>query len=393
MNDEARRYAKYLDDVRSLLPGIKARAATVEKLGRLPDETICELDEVGVFRGLQPRQFGGLELRAGTFFESVVMVASACASTGWVAGVMAVHPWEMGLLCARAQEEFWGNDHRVRLSSSYAPTGTVRVVEGGHILSGQWRFSSGVDLCDWAILGGLPPGAKDGDISAFVVSRADYEIDSDSWDVAGLRGTGSKTINVKEAFVPEYRSHRVSDVARGIIPGWQVNDRPLYHMPWMGGIFTYAIAAPAIGAAVGALGEYVEQTRSRVSAYGGPPVSLNAGVQYRLAEAMADVEDARLRMRATWDEFYGAIDAGAPLVPPQLQARTRYEGARAISRSLHAVLSVFEVAGGSVMHMSNPIQRYLRDLLAMRNHPMGGLESTASAYARSALEPREGESK
>lgn len=393
MNDEARRNARYLDDVRSLLPGIKARAASVETLGRMPEETVRELDEVGVFRGLQPRQFGGLELHAGTVLESVALLASACASTGWVAGVVAVHPWEMGLLCERAQKEFWDDAPLVRLSSSYAPTGSVRPVEGGYLLSGQWRFSSGVDLCDWAILGGLLPGAKDGDISAFVVKREDFEVDPDSWDVAGLRGTGSKTINVKEAFVPEWRSHRVSDVAKGIIPGWEVNDRPLYHMPWMGGIFTYAIAAPAIGAAVGALNEYVQQTRTRVGAYGGPPVALNPGVQYRLAEALADVEDARLRMRATWDEFYAAVEGGATLVPPHLQARTRYEGARAISRCLHAVLSVFEVAGGSVMHNSNPIQRYLRDLLAMRNHPMGGLESTASAYARSALEPREGEPK
>ncbi|HMO54933.1 MAG TPA: hypothetical protein PJ994_10550, partial [Tepidiformaceae bacterium] len=146
MNDEARRNAAYLDAVRSLLPAIRDRAASVEKLGRIPDETVRELDEVGVFRGLQPRQFGGLELHAGTFFESVVMLASACASTGWVAGVVAVHPWEMGLLCEQAQEELWGTDPLTRLSSSYAPTGSVREVEGGYLLSGQWRFSSGVDL-------------------------------------------------------------------------------------------------------------------------------------------------------------------------------------------------------------------------------------------------------
>ena len=67
MTDEARRNS-YLDDVRSLLPGIRARAASVEAMGRLPDETIRELDDVGVFRGLQPRQWDGLELDPATFF-------------------------------------------------------------------------------------------------------------------------------------------------------------------------------------------------------------------------------------------------------------------------------------------------------------------------------------
>jgi len=381
---------KYLDDVRSLLPGIRARAELVELLGRMPDETVRELDEVGVFRALQPRQWGGLELHPAAFFESVVMLGSACASTGWVAGVLAVHPWEMALLGEEAQKELWGSDHRVRLSSSYAPTGNVRPVEGGFLLSGQWRFSSGVDLSDWAILGGIPEGGGDGDLAAFVVPRKSFAVDPNSWNVAGLKGTGSKTIDVAETFVPACRSHRVADVSRGIIPGWAVNDRALYHMPWMAGIFTYAIAAPAIGAAVGALDAYVEQTRSRVSAYGGPPVAQNPAVQYRLAEALADVGDARLRMRATWEEFYAVVNGGAQLVPPHLQARSRYEGARSISRRLYAVLSVFEVAGGSVMHLSNPIQRFLRDLLAMRNHPMGALESTAGAYARSVIEPRQG---
>jgi 3-hydroxy-9,10-secoandrosta-1,3,5(10)-triene-9,17-dione monooxygenase len=385
--------AKYLDGVRSLLPGIRARAESVEQLGRIPEETVRELDEAGVFRGLQPRQWGGLELHPRTFFESVVMLASACAATGWVAGVVAVHPWEMGLLCDESQREFWGANPRVRLSSSYAPTGRVRAVDDGFVLSGQWRFSSGVDLSDWAILGGIPEGAGEGDLAAYAVSRNDFTVDPDSWNVAGLKGTGSKTINVAEAFVPARRSHRVADVSRGNIPGFEVNDRPLYHMPWMAGIFTSAIAAPAIGAAVGALECYVEQTRTRVSAYGGPPVALNPGVQLRLADALAEVDAARRGMAATWDTFMGLAESGVPIIPANLQAKSRYDGARALSICLRSVIEVFEVAGGSVMHMSNPIQRFLRDLLAMRNHPMGALESSAITYARSVLELPKGDAR
>ena len=385
MTDDIRRKQKYLDDVRSILPGIRARAASVEGLGRLPDETVRELDEVGMFRGLQPRQWDGLELDPATFFESVSLIGSACGSSGWVAGVLAVHPWEVALLSDRAQREVWGENTRTRLSSSYAPTGKVRPVEGGFELSGQWRFSSGVDLCDWAILGGVPEGETEADISAFLVRRTDFEVDPDSWKVAGLAGTGSKTINIQSAFVPDYRRHKIADVNRGNIPGWEVNDRPLYHLPWMAGIFTSAIAAPAIGAATGALNAFVEQTRTRVGAYGGPPVAANPAIQFRLANALAEVENARMRMRTTWEEFYGLACSGARLIPADLQARSRYEGPRAISGCLHAAIEVFEVAGGGVMHLSNPIQRFLRDLLAMRNHPMGALESNAATYARAVL--------
>ena len=383
----------YLDAVASILPGIRERADSVEALGRIPEGTVRELDEVGVFRALQPRQWEGLELDPGTFFESVVQIGSACGATGWIAGVVAVHPWELGLLSEQAQRDVWGENTRARLSSSYAPTGRVQPVAGGFKLSGQWRFSSGVDLCDWAILGGVPEGEREGDLSAFIVRRSDFTVDPDSWKVAGLAGTGSKTIDIEEAFVPEYRRHRVSDVSRGLIPGWEVNDRPLYHMPWMAGIFTYAIAAPAIGAATGALDAFVEQTRTRVGAYGGQPVAASPAVQFRLAHALAEVEDARMRMRSTWDEFYGLACSGTRLIPPDLQARSRYEGARAMTKCLYAVLEVFEVAGGGVMHLSNPIQRFLRDLLAMRNHPMGGLEASAGPYARVQLNPPQGEVK
>jgi len=385
--------ARYLDAVASLLPGIRARAESVEGLGRLPEETVRELDEVGVFRALQPRQWDGLELDPGTFFESVVQIAAVCGATGWVSGVLAVHPWELALLPERAQRDVWGENPRTRLSSSYAPTGRVEPAGGGFKLSGQWRFSSGVDLADWAILGGVPEGEKEGDLSAFLVPRSDFSVDPDSWKVAGLAGTGSKTITIAEAFVPEHRRHRVSDVSRGVVPGWEVNDRPLYHMPWMAGIFASAITAPAIGVATGALEAFAEQTRTRVGAYGGAGVAGNPAIQFRLADAQAEVENARLRMHSTWAEFYGLACSGTRIIPADLQARSRYEGSRAISKCLYAVIEVFEVAGGSVMHLSNPIQRFLRDLLAMRNHPMGGMEANAVPYARTLLNPTQGEAK
>ncbi|MEO8539863.1 MAG: acyl-CoA dehydrogenase family protein [bacterium] len=377
--------AAYLAAVRAILPGIRARAAGIEQLGGIPPETVRELDGVGVFRGLQPRQWGGLELDPATYFESVILLASACGSTGWVAGVVGVHPWEVALLSNEAQRDVWGTDPKTRLSSSYAPTGRVVRVEGGYELSGQWRFSSGADLCDWAILGGIPEGDTEADIGAFLVRRADYSIDPESWKVAGLAGTGSKTLNIEKAFVPSHRTHKIADVNHGLIPGWEVNDRPLYHLPWLGGIFTSAIAAPAIGAATGALDAFVEQTRTRQGAYGGPPVAANPAVQVRLAHARAEVDDARLRLRSTWEELYGLACGGAKLIPADLQARARYEGPRAVSKCLHAVLEVFEVSGGSVMQLSNPIQRFLRDLLAMRNHPMGAVEGTAATYSRSML--------
>ena len=109
---------EYLDRVRSLLPAIRQRAADTEALGRIPDQTIAELTEAGVLGGLQPRRWGGLELDPATFFQGVVLLGAACPSTGWVASVLGVHPWELGSMDPQAQAEVWADDPTARVASS-----------------------------------------------------------------------------------------------------------------------------------------------------------------------------------------------------------------------------------------------------------------------------------
>ncbi|MBV9248172.1 MAG: hypothetical protein JO227_02845, partial [Acetobacteraceae bacterium] len=64
--------ASFLDRISSLLPDIRARAPATEKLGKVPDDIVQTLTDVGVFRAVQPRQWGGLELDLATFYEGMV---------------------------------------------------------------------------------------------------------------------------------------------------------------------------------------------------------------------------------------------------------------------------------------------------------------------------------
>jgi alkylation response protein AidB-like acyl-CoA dehydrogenase len=79
------------------LPAIRERATEVEQQGMISHEVIGWLTEADVFRAMQPRQWGGLELNAATFFEGAARIASACASTGWVASVVGIHPWHIAM--------------------------------------------------------------------------------------------------------------------------------------------------------------------------------------------------------------------------------------------------------------------------------------------------------
>jgi 3-hydroxy-9,10-secoandrosta-1,3,5(10)-triene-9,17-dione monooxygenase len=374
----------FLSRIDTLLPMIRARAAETERLGRVPDDIIRALTDANVFRAAQPRQWGGLELDLACFYEGMIRIATACGSTGWVASVVGIHPWQIGLFANEAQREVWGDDPDARAASSYAPTGSVKRAAGGFHLAGRWHFSSGVDHCTWALLGAIVPDDGDGaEFRTFLVPRRDFTIDQESWQVTGLRGTGSKNVVVPQAFVPEHRTHRITDVYRGTDPGFAVNDRPYFRLPWRL-VFATTIATPAIGATIGAIDAFIETNRSRVPAHGGPPTAQNPALYQPLARALTEADAARTRVRATWTEFLSRL-VSRNGIPYERRVQCLYEMAHAHSSCTGAIYELMGLNGGRTMYQDGTLQRLFRDLLAMRNHPAANLEFAATLYAQAKL--------
>src|SRR6476659_3059347 len=117
--------------VTELLPTLRQRAQEAEDARVIPADSVKSLAETGFFRLLQPRSADGLEADPVTFFTAVRLIASACGSTGWVASVVGVHPGQLALFPAEAQDDVWGADPATRMSSSYAPTGKARPTGNG----------------------------------------------------------------------------------------------------------------------------------------------------------------------------------------------------------------------------------------------------------------------
>src|SRR5256885_2844068 len=141
---------------RALIPALAARAAKAEQDRRVPAETIADMQAAGLFRVFQPERWGGYEMDPATYFEIQLALAEGCMSTGWVYGVVGLHPWLMGLFDDRAAQELWGKDDTTLVCSSLMPTGTAVRAPGGFRLSGRWKFSSGCEHCGWAYLRGTP---------------------------------------------------------------------------------------------------------------------------------------------------------------------------------------------------------------------------------------------
>jgi 3-hydroxy-9,10-secoandrosta-1,3,5(10)-triene-9,17-dione monooxygenase len=368
--------------ITELLPIFRQRAQEAEDARVVPAESVKSLEETGFFRLLQPAGFGGLEADPVTFFTAVRLIASGCGSTGWVASVVGVHPWQLALFPPQAQDDVWGADPATRMSSSYAPTGQARQVDGGYRLDGRWSFSSGCDHASWVLLGGIVTNdeGKPVDFCTFLLPASDYVID-DVWDTVGLRGTGSNDIVVGGAFVPGHRSLSFTDVTRCSCPGQQVNAGPLYRIPF-GSIFSYAITTPIIGMGTGAYAAHVDYQRGRVRAsYVGQKAAEDPFGQVRIAEAAGLLDAAWLALERNMTELMAHARAGEK-IPLPLRLRVRRDQVTGTGQAIRAVDLLFENSGGRALRTGTPIQRFWRDAHAGRVHAINDPERALSMFGR-----------
>jgi 3-hydroxy-9,10-secoandrosta-1,3,5(10)-triene-9,17-dione monooxygenase len=299
-----------------------------------------------------------------------------------VASVVGVHAWQLALFPAAGQEEVWGSDTNTRMSSSYAPTGRAQLADGGHRLSGRWSFSSGSSHATWVLLGGIVTNDQGVpvDFRTFLLPCGDYVID-DVWDTVGLRGTGSNDIVVDSAFVPEHRSLSFTDVTKCVCPGQDVNDAPLYRIPF-GSVFSYAITTPVIGMATGAYHAHVAYQRTRVStAYAGHKIAEDPFAQARIAEAAAEIDAAWFALERNMTELMAHANAGEP-IPMPLRLRIRRDQVRGTGQAIGAVDLLFENSGGRALRMGTPIQRFWRDAHAGRVHAINDPERALTMFGR-----------
>jgi 3-hydroxy-9,10-secoandrosta-1,3,5(10)-triene-9,17-dione monooxygenase len=352
-----------LDAVMESAERLAALGPANEDLGRLDDQAVKVIREAGVIRLLQPKKYGGYEAHPREFAETVMKVASLDGSSGWVAGVVGVHPWEMAMADPRVQEEVWGQDPDTWIASPYAPMGVLRPVDGGYVFNGHWQFSSGTDHCDWIFLGGflgddegkalMPPKQYH-----VILPRSSYEIVDDSWDVVGLKGTGSKDVIVKDAFVPDYRVLPFGKVANGTVVREAGLTSTLYHVPFSQ-MFPLGITSAVIGAAEGVLAHSLAYQKGRTQITG-TKIKDDPHVLYAISEAAADIAASRAALIDNICRFYDQAETGVRATFEERAVGRRIQ-VQAAWRAVRALDEIVARSGGNGLRMSSPIQRFWRD--------------------------------
>jgi 3-hydroxy-9,10-secoandrosta-1,3,5(10)-triene-9,17-dione monooxygenase len=361
--------AELLERARAMVPVLKERAKACTRARNVSAETIAEMKEAGFFRILQPARFGGYEMHPNAFFEVQKVLAEGCMSTGWMYGVIGCHPYEMALFHEQAQEEVWGEDPDMLVSSTYQPVGKVTHVEGGFRLSGRWGFSTGSVHSGWVLLGAFCPPKDDGtpaEMRTFLLPRSDYAIDEDAWHTFGLQGTGSHDIIVDDVFVPDYRTHRSIDGFLCQNPGQEVNTGPLYRLPWAQ-VFVRSVSTAAFGGAQAAINAGLAIMQDRISTNTGKASKQDPILHAALARAVAEKQEMETTLRLTFDELMGYAERGED-IPMEKRAFFTYQSSTVVRRLASLVDDIVQLLGGRAIYMTSDIIQPWLDLHAGRAH-------------------------
>jgi len=368
-----------LDRARLLVPQLAERAERAEQERRIPEESIRELKQAGLFRILQPRAFGGYELGMSTFVRVAMELGRGCASTAWVFENNGMHQLILGLFPEETQRALWASGDPVRdariASTGWSPRrGSARPVDGGYVLDGHWELASGSWNCDLDLI--LAPVERENagpapEMRLFLLDRAagEYEI-VDTWHAMGLKGTASNDIVVREQFVAEAKTLAWADANRtpeqGVrIQGHGVHESPWYRVPvwdWLAWTITPAL----LGAAKAGLAASVARLDTRTNLIG-EKLGETQSVQLRLADVAARldaVEAMMLRDIAETEGAYGQNDPPTVLERATIR-RNQAFGARLL---LEAVESLLYRGGAHGLRTDDAVQRAYRDVGAGVTH-------------------------
>lgn len=335
----------------------------------IPKPLVQQLREAGLHRLLLPRSLGGEELDLATCFQIIELMAEADGSVGWNLMNNSVIKLACLAFSDDCIEELFGSTPDQVIAGTLVPGGGQGArVDGGYRVTGRWRFGSGCREARWMI-GNFDLVGSDGSVvqesDAPGVYRVAFPISDvtviDTWDMTGMRGTGSHDWAVADVFVP---AHRVLFVpGRVFLNQWR--DRwpgTLYALP------VHSIIGPhhslmATGIARAAISAFSELAGAKIprGRQGAGLLRDSAQVQEGLARAEAHLGGGRLFRSAAVADVWDSVAAGLSPTLEQI-ARCRLAGSFAADSARAAMDIIFRLGGTTSTVRSHRLAHCWRDL-------------------------------
>jgi indole-3-acetate monooxygenase len=361
MND---RIERIWERTRALRPVIEAHREEGDRLHHLSDSVGEAFAAANVYRLLMPVEYGGEDLDPLSYFDLIEEVASYDGSAGWNFSIGSSTPIIFGDLSpTRLREIFATPDACVAASTS--PIGRAIEVKDGYRLTGRFAWASGIHQARWVVAigaifdgeavrktaGGAPV------VLGFVMPKERCTV-LDTWNVIGMRGTGSTEFEVHDVLIP-------GDMAIRLFQGKSRYPNPIFHLPPT--YFGYNHVGVMNGIARSAVASLKTLASTKTSA--APPGSLRDDSQahYAVAKAEAMIEANRLAVKEAFRALWTNVVAGEA-VPMEMRARLRRAVAYAAECAVQATELCYRAAGGTAVYESAPFERALRDVNTAATH-------------------------
>lgn len=367
----------YVARAEALVPLLREHAQQTETARRVPDAVVDAAVDAGLMHLMVPRSFGGAGMGVRPLAHIARVLAHGDLSSAWVICFLMEHNWMVARFPQQAQHEAFDERGYLLAAGSLAMQGDADPVDGGWRLTGHWRYCSAMPNADWAL---LTAGVPDGDTRvpwSFMVPKSALEV-HDDWFMAGLCGTGSVSVSGTGIIVPEHRGIRTEDFHSALQHHGVSHPESSMRYPVLS-----SLAVMMAGFAVGAAERAVELLRDRLV-----ETKVWGVARIDIPTARARWIDARQKTRMArflFDELVTRVETKGDAMEDSTEVE---DGELIHDRITIAHLSAEVVrlvafgAGSSAFSLSNPIQRYLRDVEVLANHIGNDWDSVSDRAGR-----------
>lgn len=380
--------------VREYIPQMRASAAEAERRRELDPAVSQHLTDLGVFELGVPVEHGGIVAGARDLVEVMSAVGHGDGSAGWLTTTATNNNMLALIYPDEVLAEVFGSDVRptgprlIAASLFARQVGSARPVDGGWMVQGKWGFGSGCRTASWAIVGADYETAdgRQGRGLALIPSTA-YEI-LDDWQVSGMAATSSNSVvAAEEVFVP---AERFVDVME--LPARQGGVRERFSgaaYTWGDQarfvVITMNLAAVALGMAEGAVEALIAQAPKRTPFNLPYPTIADApGTQIVVGRAQAAADAARAVIERVAEGIDRISSEGLDVSPVEAN-RLHMELVFAIKLCAEAISDAEMALGSAVAILSNPVQRYSRDIRVLQSHGAIRFDPLAELAGKDAL--------